>query len=269
MRTFWRLIRFLKPYSFRVALAVLLGVATVVGNVGLLATAAYVISAAAIVPFLSLLAIPVFLVRFFSVSRSFSRYFERLVAHDVTFRLLGNLRTWFYSRLAPLAPARLQDYRGGDLLSRIVRDVEELENVYLRATAPVAIALLTSALTFVLLHSFSATLAFITLGFLAACGVGVPLLVAALSRGLGRRQLELRAELNARIVDGVQGAQDLLAFGQEKDQRETLAALNRKLDRLQKRTAVVSGLQNSLSDLTMNLAVVCAVVVAAPLVAEC
>jgi ATP-binding cassette subfamily C protein CydC len=119
--------------------------------VGLLATAAYVISAAAIVPFLSLLAIPVFLVRFFSVSRSFSRYFERLVAHDVTFRLLGNLRTWFYSRLAPLAPARLQDYRGGDLLSRIVRDVEELENVYLRATAPVAIALLTSALTFVLL----------------------------------------------------------------------------------------------------------------------
>ena len=268
MRTFWRLIRFLEPYRLRVALAVFLGVATVAGNVGLLATAAYVISAAAIVPFLSLLAIPVFLVRFFSVSRSFSRYFERLVAHDVTFRLLGNLRTWFYSRLAPLAPARLQDYRGGDLLSRIVRDVEELENVYLRATAPVAIAILASALTFVLLYSFSATLAFVTLGFLAACGVGVPLLVAALSRGLGRRQLELRAELNARIVDGVQGAQDLLAFGQQEDQRETMAALNRKLDRLQRRTAFVSGLQNSLGDLTMNLAVVCAIVVAAPLVAE-
>ncbi|HKH77457.1 MAG TPA: thiol reductant ABC exporter subunit CydC [Rubrobacteraceae bacterium] len=268
MRTFLRLIRFLEPYRFRVALAVFLGVATVVGNVGLLATAAYVISAAAIVPFLSLLAIPVFLVRFFSVSRSFSRYSERLVAHDVTFRLLGNVRTWFYSRLTPLAPAGLQDYRGGDLLSRIVRDVEELENVYLRATAPVAIAVLTSALTFALLCIFSVTLAFATLGFLAACGVGAPLLVAALSRGLGKRQLELRAELNARIVDGVQGAQDLLAFGQEEAQHETIAALNRKLDRLHKRTAFVSGLQNSLGDLTMNLAVVCALVVASPLVAE-
>lgn len=269
MRTFLRLVRFLGPYKFRVALAVFLGVATVVGNVGLLSTAAFVISAAAIVPFISLLAIPVYLVRFFSASRSFSRYFERLVSHDVTFRLLGGLRTWFYARLAPLAPARLADagYRGGDLLSRIVRDVEDLENLYLRAVAPVVIATITSALTFAVLYPFSGALAFATLGFLALCGAGVPFLVWALSRGLGRRELELRAGLNAEIVDGVQGVRDILAFGREREQRERLAILQSKLDRLQRKRAFVTGLQASLGDLTTNLAMTCALVLAVPLVA--
>jgi ATP-binding cassette, subfamily C, bacterial CydC len=131
VRTFFRLLGFLGPYRFRVALSVLLGVATVAGNVGLLSTAAYVISAAALVSYISLLTIPIYLVRFFSVSRSFSRYFERLVSHDVTFRLLGGVRSWFYARLVPLAPAFLEGYRSGDLLSRLVEDVEELENLYL------------------------------------------------------------------------------------------------------------------------------------------
>jgi ABC-type transport system involved in cytochrome bd biosynthesis fused ATPase/permease subunit len=96
VRTIFRLLGMLGPYRFRVALAVLLGVATVAGNVGVLSTAAYVISAAAVVSYISLLTIPIYLVRFFSVSRSFSRYFERLVSPDLTFRLLGNLRSWFY-----------------------------------------------------------------------------------------------------------------------------------------------------------------------------
>lgn len=269
MRTFLRLLRFLGPYKFRVALAVFLGVATVAGNVGLLSTAAFVISAAAIVPFISLLAIPVFLVRLFSVSRSFSRYFERLVSHDVTFRLLGESRARFYSRLAPLAPARLTGagYRSGDLLSRVVRDVEELENLYLRAVAPVLIAAVTSALTFAVLYQFSGVLAFATLGFLTLCGVGVPLLVWGLSRGVGRRELELRAELNAGIVDGVQGVRDLLAFGREGEHQGRLAIVQSKLDRLQRRRAFVSGLQDSLGDLSTNLAMTCALVLAVPLVA--
>ena len=93
MRIFFRLLGFLKAYRFRVALSVLLGVATVAGNVGLLSTAAYVISAAALVSYISLLTIPIFLVRFFSVSRSFSRYFERLVERDTPPRRLAELRT--------------------------------------------------------------------------------------------------------------------------------------------------------------------------------
>ena len=267
MRTIFRLLGLLGPYRFRVALAVLLGVATVAGNVGLLSTAAYVISAAAVVSYISLLTIPIYLVRFFSVSRSFSRYFERLVSHDLTFRLLGNLRSWFYVRLTPLAPVLLEGYRSGDLLSRLVEDVEELENLYLRAVSPVLVAAVVWGLAFAVLYPFDPALAITVLVFLAAAGVGAPLLVWALSRGLGRRQLELRSELYSRIVEGTQGVQDLLAFGREEEQGRQIEVLNRKLARVERRQALISGLHDSSGDLLTNLAMLVALVLAIPLVA--
>jgi len=256
----------MRPYWWRVLLGVLLGVATVASNVGLLATAAYVISAAAVVPFLVLLTVPVYLVRLFSVSRAVSRYAERLVSHEVTFRLLAELRTRFFIRLAPLAPTRLLKYRSGDLLVRIVKDVEELQNVYLHSFSPVAVALAVCALASLALFTFDATMAFVALGFLAATGVGVPFLVRALSKGLGRRQLRLRAELDARIVDDVQGVQDILAFGREGRERREISAINSKLGRVQRRMALVTGLQNALGDLMMNLALVAVLIFAIPLV---
>ena len=196
-----------------------------------------------------------------------ARYAERMVSHSLTFKLLADLRTWFYSRLEPLAPARLLRYRSGDLLSRIVKDVEELENAYLRIVSPVAVTAIISFLACLVFYVFDPALALLALGSLVATGVGVPLLVGRLARGLGRRQLELRAELNARIVDGVQGVQDLLAFGREDDQRRDIAALNRKLGRVQGRMAFITGLQDAMGDLMMNLAMLAILVLAIPLVA--
>jgi ATP-binding cassette, subfamily C, bacterial CydC len=267
MRVFLRLLGFMRPDWWRVLLGVLLGAATVASNVGLLATAAYVISAAAVVPFLAMLTVPVYLVRLFSVSRAASRYAERLISHDVTFRLLAKLRTRFFTRLAPLAPARLLKYRSGDLLVRIVKDVEELQNVYLHSFAPVVVALSVCALATLVLFTFDSAIAFVALGFLTATGIGVPVLVLTLSKGLGRQQLRLRAELDARIVDDVQGVQDLLAFGQEGGEQHEISTINTKLGRVQRRMALVTGLQNALGDLMMNLALVAVLIVAIPFVA--
>jgi ATP-binding cassette, subfamily C, bacterial CydC len=267
VRTFLRLLGFLRPHLPRVALAGLLGVATVASNVGLLATAAYVISAATLVPLLGYLVLPSYLVRLFGISRAGARYAERMVSHDLTFRLLADLRTAFYRRLEPLAPARLLRHRSGDLLSRVVKDVEELENVYLRVVSPVAVAAVVALITSLIFYTFDPVLSLAALGFLVATGVGVPLLVGRLSRGLGRRQLELRGELDAKIVDNVQGVQDILAFGRQDDREEEIAALNRRLDRVQERMAFVTGLQDALSDLMMNLAMVAVLALAIPLVA--
>jgi ATP-binding cassette subfamily C protein CydC len=267
MRVFLRPLGFMRPDWWRVLLGVLLGAATVASNVGLLATAAYVISAAAVVPFLAMLTVPVYLVRLFSVSRAASRYAERLISHDVTFRLLAKLRTRFFTRLAPLAPARLLKYRSGDLLVRIVKDVEELQNVYLHSFAPVVVALSVCALATLVLFTFDPAIAFVALGFLTATGIGVPVLVLTLSKGLGRQQLRLRAELDARIVDDVQGVQDLLAFGQEGGEQHEISTINTKLGRVQRRMALMTGLQNALGDLMMNLALVAVLIVAIPFVA--
>ena len=75
-------------------------------------------------------------VRFFGITRGIFRYLERLVSHNVTFRLLARLRVWFYEKLEPLAPARLMEFQRGDLLARVIGDVETLENFYVRVVSP-------------------------------------------------------------------------------------------------------------------------------------
>lgn len=268
MRLFLRLIRFLKAYRWAVILAVLLGVATVVCNIGLLSLAAYLISAAALKPALVALSVPIYLVRLFGVSRAFARYAERLVSHNLTFRLIKDLRVWFYERLEPLAPAHIQERRSGDLLSRVAKDVDELENIYLRIFSPVLVAMITALLTFVLLYAFAPVLAFTALGFLVVAGVGVPLLANALAHRLGWRQLEIRAALGNHFVESIQGVQDILASGSASEQERKTAELNRQLGKTQERMAFISGLQSALGDLLMNLAVLTLLVLTIPLVAR-
>jgi ATP-binding cassette subfamily C protein CydC len=244
-----RLLGQLRGLGGWVALALLLGVATVALNTCLLALAAYVIAAAALHPALITLSVPLALVRFCGVARAFARYAERLVSHDVTFRVLARLRGWFYARLEPLAPARLLAFRSGDLLARLVEDVEELENVYGRIVTPLGVAALTIALAGATLWTFDAYLALVAVVALLLAGAGVPLLAGLLGRAAGRRQVALRSELQAALVDGIQGLTDLLAFGRETDQAARLAALDRRLAAANRRMAWVGGLQAALGEI--------------------
>ena len=266
MKTVFRLLSFLSAYRWQVAFAILLGCVMIASNMALLGMAAYLIAAAALAPLLITLTLPIYIVRFVSVSRAGSRYLERMVAHDVTFRLLAQLRVWVYSRLEPLAPAYLQEYRSGDVLTRLVSDVEELQNVYLRIFSPIIVAIAIGLLTFGLFSLFSPVLAWTALAFLIGTGFGVPLLAGILARGLGKRQLALRSELNAHIVDGIQGVQDLLICGQASDQQSKVARLQSALDSIQRRMALISGLQQALHDVLMNLALWTLLILAIPLV---
>lgn len=266
MKLFLRLLKLLLPFRWRIALAVFLGCVTVASNIGLLGMAAYLIAAAAIVPFLVLLTLPIYIVQFMGVLRPISRYMERLMAHNITFRLLARLRIWVYSRLEPLSPAHLLMYRSGDMLTRLVSDVEELQNIYLRGVSPLIVALLMSLLTFALFSIFSSVLAWTALAFLLTTAVGVPLLSGMLTRGLGKQQLALRAELNAQVVDGIQGVQDLLVCGRASDQQRKIADLDRALGKVQQRMAFIAGLQQAMNNLFMNLAMWTLLLLAIPLV---
>ncbi|TMC97016.1 MAG: thiol reductant ABC exporter subunit CydC [Chloroflexi bacterium] len=266
MKVFLRLLSFLSAFRWLVALAILLGSLMIASNMLLLGMAAYLIAAAALGPLLAILTIPIYIVRLMSVSRAGSRYAERVVSHNVTFRLLARLRTWVYRRLEPLAPAYLHKQRSGDMLTRIVADVDELQNVYLRIVSPIIVAIIISLLTFALFSIFSPVLAWDAVAFLIITGCGVPLLSGILTRGLGKRQLAIRGELNAQIVDGIQGVPDLLAYGQADTQLRSVATLEKKLDQIQQRMAVIAGLQQALNDLLMNLALWSLLILAIPLV---
>ncbi len=268
MKTFTRLLTFLSPFRWRIALAILLGSLMIASSITLLGMAAYLIAAAALGPLLVLLSIPIYLVQSMGIVRAASRYTERLVSHNATFRLLARLREWVYSRVEPQAPAHLLSHRSGDMLARLVADIEELQNVYLRVVSPVAVALVIGLLTFGVFSIFSMGLAWIAIAFLAAAGLGVPLLAAWLARGLGARQVAARAELNTQVVGGLQGMRDVLAFGRSHDQLERVAACDRALGSVQRRMATITGLQMALGDLLMNTAMWLLIILAIPLVAS-
>ena len=140
LRIAWQLLKLTAPFKGWIALSALLGFATIGSSIGLMATSAYIISKAALRPSIAVLQVAIVGVRFFGLSRGVFRYLERYVSHQITFRLLARLRVWFYRRLEPLAPTRLMQYHSGDLLSRIVADIDSLEHFYVRVIAPPVVA---------------------------------------------------------------------------------------------------------------------------------
>ena len=176
------------------------------------------------------------------------------------------LRVWFYSGIEPLAPARLIDHRSGDLLTRIVADVETLENFYIRVVVPPLAAALVTALACLILGSFDILLGLTLLVFLIVTGVGLPLASQLLSRQPAAELVATRAELNAGLVDDIQGLGDLMAYGREGDYQARLLALTAELNRLQERMAMIRGLGNGLSALLTSLAGLTILGLAIPLV---
>ncbi|MGC1374596.1 MAG: thiol reductant ABC exporter subunit CydD [Anaerolineales bacterium] len=265
--TVLRLLGFLNGSWRWVAASVFLGAATIASSVALMGTSAWLISAAALHPSIADLAVAIVGVRFFGIARGVFRYLERLVSHRVTFRLLARLRTWFYTALEPLAPARLMQYRSGDLLARVVADVETLENFYVRVVSPPLAALVVAAATAFALGLFDPLLGWALLGFLFALGVFAPLLAQALGRGPGRALIARRADLHVQLVDGIQGMADLLAFGRQDDRNRSIEQTGADYARLQRRMGWISGLNDGLGVLLTNLGLWTILVLAIPRVA--
>lgn len=261
-----RLLKLAAPFAGWMALAALLGLATVGSGIGLMATSAYIISKAALHPSIAELQLAIVGVRFFGISRGLSRYLERYVSHYVTFKLLARLRVWFYEQIEPLAPARLMTYRSGDLLNRIVADIDTLEHFYVQIIAPPLVALLTALGLGLLLANYKGRLAITGLFFLVLAGLGLPLLTRHLSRGLGQSLVVDRARLRVAVVDMLQGLADLLACGREQTQLEQVQGLSRALTTTQQRNAWLTGMHSALSSLLAALAALMMLVVAIPLV---
>ncbi len=263
-----RLLSFLSGSRWWVALSILLGSLTVGASIGLMGTSSWLIATAALHPSIADLQVAIVGVRFFGILRGVARYLERLVSHSVTFRLLARLRVWFYEKLEPLAPARLMQYRTGDLLNRIVADVESLENFYVRVVAPPLVALTICLGTALFLGQFDASVGGVYFGFALLLGLALPLLTRRLSRKPGAALTDLRSALRVRAVDYIQGLADLLAFGQATDFQARLQVEGRAYGRAQGRMAQVTGLSNGAGVLLSNLGMWSVLALSIPLVSS-
>jgi thiol reductant ABC exporter CydC subunit len=240
-----RLVRLAGVSRRRVALSVGLGSLTVVFGVGLMATAGYLISRAAEQPAILSLTTAIVAVRFFGLARPLARYLERLASHDLALRSLARVRARFYERIEPLAPAQLEGYRHGELLDRMVGDVDALQGLYLRGLGPPLVAVLTGAVCVGVTAAFLPVAALILAAGLLVGGLAVPMLAARLGGSAVRSGA--RGALTAELVEILRGAPELVAFGREEDAAERVRRADGELVRLARRDALAAGVADSLS----------------------
>ena len=267
MKELKRLFVIMMPALPLMALAVWLSIFTVASNVGLLAVSAHLIGSAALHPPLAALAVAITGVRFFGISRAVCRYGERYMSHKATFQILYALRVWLYSRLEPLAPGVLSRYRSGDLLARIVTDVDTLQFFYLRVIAPPVVAFVTLCGMWLFLGGYSMASGWLlTLAF-AVGGLFVPYLVQRLGRANSDELLLARAELKASLVDTIHGMAELSAAHQGSHQADKLADIADKLRQTQAKAANLAAIAEASSSFVMNASGWGALIIAIPLAA--
>ncbi|MEV6141858.1 thiol reductant ABC exporter subunit CydD [Streptomyces sp. NPDC051992] len=250
----------------RLALALLLGSLAVGSAVGLMAVSGWLISRASEQPPVLYLMVAVTATRAFGLGRAVFRYAERLVSHDAVLKLLAELRVAVYRGLESVAPAGLRRTRRGDLLSRLVSDVDALQDYWLRWMLPAGTAVVvgTAAAGFIgwLLPAAGVVLA---AGLLLA-GVGVPLVSSACSRHTERRLAPARADLATRITDLLGGTAELTVAGALPDRAERTRDADGVLTRIAARAATATALGGGLTALIAGLTVVATALVALPAV---
>lgn len=245
------LLKELLPFWPRAALALLLSALTVSSHIGLMATSSYLLARAALQPHIMELTLTIVGVRFFGIARAVFRYFERLVSHDVTFRILSRLRVMVYEGVEPLGS--LQSLRSGDLLSRIIGDVESLQNYFLKVLLPPLVAIVVLLGYGIFLGSYDQGFAYILAGAFLAIGLLLSWVIRILGRNVGTMRVEGKGALHTAILDALQGMTEILTFGQTKRSLESVAKAQEQLNTSDWKNAKITGLTNAMVGVISNL----------------
>jgi thiol reductant ABC exporter CydC subunit len=244
-----------RPVLGKLVVATLLGAGAMACAIGLIATSAWLISRSSQRPEESAVAVAIVAVQAFALGRGLLRYAERLVSHDAAFAVLARLRVRIYERIEPLAPAGLRAFRSGELLARLVGDVDAVQDLLLRVLPAFAIAIVVGLFT-VVLQAAMLPAAGLVLAVALALGIApVPWLTGRLAAHTAARQAHARGELSASVVELLSGAQELTVHGTIGVALDRARAADRELARLAgsgARTAGVGqGLASALSGLAM------------------
>jgi ATP-binding cassette subfamily C protein CydC len=246
MSTLAELVRPGRPVAPRLALAVLAGVLASGAAVALLATSAWLITEAAAQPPVLTLMVAIVAVRAFGVGRGVFRYVERLAAHDAAYRVLGGTRSRITGRLEELAPAGLTSLRSGDLLARLLLDIDAVLDLWLRVALPVLVAAVTATATVALLVVLlPAAGAAVAVAVIVACTL-VPLLTATTARTAERAVAGARGELSASATETLLTAADVVAFNAVDEMLADAAKADEELARAERRSAWSAGLGGAL-----------------------
>ena len=238
----------------RLARAAALGAGAIGASIALMGTSAWLISRAALHPSEASLTLAIVGVQVFGLSRGFLRYGERLVGHDAALRVLGDLRVRVYEELERVAPAGLPLFRRGDLVARVVDDVDSLQDVVLRVIQPFAVAILVGSATVAVMLILLPGAGAVLLVALVVSATLVPWLTGTLAQREEARQASARGELGAAVVDLMEGAAELTVMGGTAEQVERIAAADRRLRTSARHGAGTAGIGLGLTTALAGLA---------------
>lgn len=261
-----RVLGLARRHRTRLAVAGGAGFATIASSIGLLTVSAYLISKAALQPPILDLTVAIVGVRFFALARAAFRYGERLITHDLSFRLLSDLRVRVAKAVIRLAPAGLEGLRSGDLLTRVTRDVDALQQIFVRVIMPPVIAIpaviLAGAVGWLLLPAVG----LVVVTTVVFTGVAVPMLVNRLGAVVNRHVADDRAVLATAVVDLTNGAAEVIAYGRQTDFLERLNQVQDRSNRRERLSSWLEGVGSAAVQLMTGTAIVLALAVAVPAV---
>ena len=269
MKNLWRLLALLRPFSGWMLLGVVVSAITLLANITLMAVSGWFIASMALAGVAGVSMnyfSPAAIIRAMAILRTGGRYAERLITHEATFRLLAELRVWIYRRLEPLAPAALEGYRSGDLLSRLRADIDSLDNLYIRVLVPLLTAFIGVTVTTLFIGLYDSLLAWVMGLMLLLAGLVLPLLVAHLGRQPGQDVVKQTARLRTQVIDGVQGMAELTVCGALEQNAQTISAQSAACIGVQRKLSRIAGISLSGQLLLANLGMWLVMLVAIPLV---
>ena len=248
MRTLLPFIRLFKFAKFPLILGLVLMILGLGSSMGLLTVSGWFLAATAIAGLGTLFNFfyPSASVRGLAIGRTVMRYFEKIVTHDATFRILSKLRVQVFEKIIPLSPAVLNRYRNSDLLNRLVSDVDTLDSLYLRLLAPFFTAAFVIIAMTIGLSFVNIPLA-LGLGlFLLILLIIIPTVFYRLGQEFGERLIQARATYRTQFLEFIQAQAELLLFNAEDKLKEKMSATEKTWQEDQAKEAKLSGFSTAL-----------------------
>lgn len=235
-------------------LSLFISISTILGSVCLMALSAYIISFCALHPSIADISVAVVGVRFFGIGRAVSRYGERLLTHNTTFSLLSRLRVWLYTKIEKLPIGKYMVMDKGDVFTRMVEDVETLQEFFLRTFMPFGVAVFVGVIGTIGLAFFGTSEAVSFIIFYLITVSTLPIVVWYFTRGMYRRFLRGKTAVKTDLLDFINGLDELVGNSAvSRKKNEIIDKLN-KNDEIARRLVFVRSVSNSLIMLLTNLA---------------
>ena len=249
-----------KRHKWMLSLGVVLAIITLLASIGLLTLSGWFLSASAVVGVAGVYSfnymLPAAGVRGAAITRTAGRYFERLVSHDATFRVLAHLRVYTFSKVLPLSPSGIARFRQGELLNRLVADVDTLDHLYLRVISPLAGALVVILVVAVGLSVLDVTLALTLGGIMLLTVLLLPPLFYRAGKSTGEALTALRAQYRQQLTAWLIGHAELTIFNAASRYRDALDSTESEWQEAQRRQAGLTAISQAVMMLISGMTVV-------------